>query len=228
VADAVERDLNEYLTGWADGDTPPPVEDVPSDIDVGPPPPPVDPNGAERLLRRKKWAERQIAEHRAVAQAELDRINEWLADRIAGPTRIADECDRALDGYARAVHGADLEHGREIKLPSGVLRLTKPMQSIAVVDEKAAAEFLRDNGLPGLKLGVAKSDLKVKAGPPADCVCPPASINDDGDPVGRLDDPACPVHGDRLAFVAATEDGEVVPGIRVEKPARHTFKATPK
>jgi hypothetical protein len=175
------QDLTKYLT---DG------EEAPC---------PVRPEDAERSLRILAQVERELREIEEFAATEMAKIQEWADDRAAGPRRVAAETRRALEGYARAVH-PDPTRGRVITLPSGVLRLTAPQDSLKVDNEAVAAKFLMDNGLPGAALSVAVKDLKV--------VTKPGAVFE---------------QDDHLAAPAVTDDGEVIPGVHYERGRRPSF-----
>jgi hypothetical protein len=130
------------------------------------------------------------------------RIRAWAEDRSAGPLRIAAECKRALEGYARAVVDSPTA-GRRLSLPSGTLVLTGPKDSLVVDDEPLAAKWLIDNGSAGVRLGVDKTALKAATNP--------GGYEGDDE-------------GDLLAPVVTT-DGEAVPGVHYRRPARSSFSA---
>lgn len=165
---------------------------------------------ANRMLRRLHRLARKRAEIDAVANAEVDRIEAWRRDRLAVVDNETHYIERTLEGFMRMVHS---RFGRKSeKLPNGTLKLTAARDSIVVVDDEAAAEWLEEHGhhddevlsyVP--KIGKKALALAYVVGPV-----------DDHDEVDHVE-----------VRTLMTPDGETLPGVRVRRPTRPTFKAVP-
>ncbi len=97
----------------------------------------------DRLLRHCGRAEAEEERLRAFHRSQVARLDEWLADRTAGPQRIQNGARRALEGWCRKVW--DRADGHAWKLPFGVLRLTAARESLEVTDEAVAVAWCEAN-----------------------------------------------------------------------------------
>jgi Bacteriophage Mu Gam like protein len=162
---------------------------------------------ANRLLRRIRRAEGEIAAHKALVQAEQERLKAWLDDRCAGPLRVIAGAERALEGWARATYAetGTVTH----KLPQGTLKLLAPMVSVVVTDETAAVAALEASGQVDLVKQVKSvrvAELKKMA--------EMHMVVGEVDENGKI----------RMQVVL---DGEILEGIHAEAPAERPFKQGP-
>lgn len=123
-------DLMEDLDAFVVGDP----EDEPDE----PPPVPEDAEGANRLLRRIRGYERLLERHRAIAFAELGRIQEWYEDRASGIQGSIRFAERSLEQWMRDHHAATGGKVKTVKVPNGELRVRPGSSRIGVLDEDAA------------------------------------------------------------------------------------------
>lgn len=161
------------------------------------PPPLQDSDRVERTLRRLGRLQAEAEEVRAFAARQIATAQAWRDDRLAGIERAARWHEEQVEAWARATHR---EGGpKQVKLPSGVVRLTAPgaprVVAPDVPDEMAAIPFVAvDPSLVRTKFEVDKNQAKRLLRPaPHPC----------GEPDS---DGFVPHH-------AVTADGEVVPGI---------------
>lgn len=163
---------------------------------------PSDEGQVDHLLRVLALREAEIARLRTYYQARVLELDAWLDDRTAGMVRSVESLRRALEGWSRQMHPG--ESGHVWTLPSGVLRLTGGRESLVVEEEAVAVAWLVDNLREAVVMTVSRTALKavVKAGP--------ERVSTDG----------------KHHYAAVTPDGEVVPGVRIEKPANPSFGAS--
>lgn len=103
------------------------------------------------------WALRKIAKltgeidkHIEVAEAEIQRIGEWL-DAVNKPNKEAIEYFTSLlEGYHRKIFAAD-EKKKTIKLPHGELKL-RAQEPEYVRNDEALLQFLQENKWPYIKV----------------------------------------------------------------------------
>ena len=193
ISDDLERDLGDYLAE---------VDHIPDfDNDSDDEWMPDGEEEADRLVRHLGRAEAEEARLRAFHAAQVAKLDEWLADRLAGQQRIQAGARRALEGWCRKVWAG--AGGHVWNLPSGVLRLTAPRQSMVVSDEPAALAWLEEHAPQAVRKAVDKTEAKALL----------RSVGEIGE------DP----ESGRKWYSAADIDGEIVPGVRFEAPVEHSF-----
>lgn len=119
------------LDAWLSGEeVPPPTVDT-SGPDEQPPQleGQDDANSALRRLARLGRHEHDIAE---VAEAEIDRVRRWLADRQAGIDSQRAWVESSLESYMRAHHEAT--GNVTLDLPNGTLRLRPKQPKVDALD----------------------------------------------------------------------------------------------
>ena len=126
-----ESELDAYLIGDLDAE----VDDWRPDLDDA---------QADRSLRAVAAIDRQLARYEALAKAERDRIDAWLAE-VSNPLVGRREFFvRCLETYARANHEAT--GAKSMKLPNGTLQLRAGRTRVEATDdpsEDAPAELVR-------------------------------------------------------------------------------------
>lgn len=150
---------------------------------------------AEWAARKLREAETRMAERKAVRDARMRLLDEWLEEANAGDQQSADYMKGLLEHYHRGVRQADPKRGKSVKLPGVTLKSTETTKW-EWEDEAATIAWARENaeGLlrfpdPELDKAKAKKVLEVDT--------------DAG---------------------AATFGGQPVPGIRVTKPVSYSAK----
>lgn len=93
----------------------------------------VDDAAAEKAMRAVAFIDRQLARWEALAKAEHDRIDAWLAENcnpLAGRREFFLRC---LEGYTRANHEAT--GAKSVKLPSGTAQLRQTPPKVEVIGD---------------------------------------------------------------------------------------------
>lgn len=168
-------------------------------------PPPVDAEQANKLLHvvRRLSAERD--EIVRVAESEKRRIDEWASDRTSGIERRVESIERALEGFTRHVN-RETPKRKTLNFPNGTLRLRAARTSVRVFDESLLVEWARTN-MPSLltmkpnRTAIGKLAIKE---------------SDDQD-----------ASSSTIMHSVVSADGEIVPGVVVDKPRDDTFSLTP-
>jgi hypothetical protein len=151
---------------------------------------------ANRLCRRAATVRRLLVEDENVALAEEARIRRWLDARTERAQRELTWIGRSLEAYARQV-------GRPtVDLPNGKLRLRPAQPRTVVSDEEAAVAWLAEHFPDGVETkrtvrkAVVKDEFKG------------SSEYQEG------------IDGGEAVMIAplTTADGEIVPGVVLEKP----------
>lgn len=244
-ADLVD-DFDEFMAG---GEVDFPPEEIPGDDDAYWSP--VDDGGVERILRRRGRMVRDVEKVKTFVADQIAQMRTFEEDRTAGPLAWIARADRALEGFARKVHG-ERPDGRVWKFPSGSFRLTKGQESIVIDNEQTVGMALSDSGLDDevvtqvVTFSVAKGELKklTESRPYLDdeyplCTCRAEEDDTLIEAAGRTADDedakkvlaahqeqrdSCPVHGTHeWSKVVIVETGETVPGCHFATRRQPTF-----
>jgi hypothetical protein len=190
-----------------------------AEIDVHEPPPTLaGQEQANRLLRRMALLDAETEAVDRLAQAEIDRINEWRTARyrtIGGQTAWLSS---SLEQFMRAHHAAG--GGVTLKLPNGELKLRPRTSQVVVDDGDAFVAWAAANGLtttltrlpdpPARKPDATRLKQVTVIDKPVDVP--------EGTPTFALGPGAPdPAHEGRLLHAVMLGD-EVVPGVRVSLP----------
>jgi len=208
-------DLENDFETWMGGDDPSPtlvdgqyVTTGPEDWRDGRPD---SDTAADRLARRIRRAETELARIAALADEEVRRARAWQEDRSAGPRRLIAEAEKALEGWARWRHAETQEV--TWKLPHATVKLLAQSTSLIVDDEEAAIASLLaidpDSGYVKVERTVRRGDLKAAVD-----IMPMSDDETAGADPGK----------EHLRVVL---DGEIIPGLHAEKPAQRPFKQGP-
>jgi hypothetical protein len=207
--EVIERDLEEFLEG----------ESWPVPDDAGTPQPIADERAAQGVMRRVKNLTRERAKIIDVAEAELSRIFLWRDDRIGGIDREIAFGEQALEAFARS-WAEGKASGKGLKLPDGRLTLTKTVPHVEVVDRDAFMEWAVDDWIDGvdndsISVTVKQPDyVKVTIEPDKSALrTARAGVEFNIDGV--------------IHHSLATDDGEVIPGVELQRDAADRFGAKP-
>jgi hypothetical protein len=190
--------LSAYLDAWMDDD----LADVPDSGELAI----EDDVFADRLLYRRATIAAEEARIEKLRKERIAEIDDWCDRRKAKAEREASWIERGLEVFMRfrVARGGP----KTLQLPSGVLKLTKPRESVDVRDPDGFRAWARANAPELLRWPEPpepepkKDDLKkLRAG--------------ESRPFGEL-----------LEFSLAHE-GEVIPGVYVVVPKEDSFKAVP-
>jgi hypothetical protein len=124
---------------------------------------------AARTLARCRLLRAELAEVRALAQAEIDRWQTWASAEDARITSRLSWYEAHLEAFAQEARRRDPENGKTVNLPGGRIS-TKEQAGKWVVDPEAAlasAAELRPDLIewrPRFDLATAKRTLKVVDG----------------------------------------------------------------
>ncbi len=190
-------DLEEFVAGGPEPET---TEEWTTPV--------VDEEQANRFMRRLRWVTKERTKIKAVATAEVARINLWADDRVSGLDRAEMSLKRALEGWTRLNFARTRR--KSFPTPHGTLKLTAPHSRIEIVDEDAAVTWCRDNErLELTKLTVAKSHITE-------------ALKSEALAEGKVDE-AWQSERAEQAVEIVTSDGEPIPGVRVVTPLDDTF-----
>jgi hypothetical protein len=190
--------LSAYLDDWVDaqaGDAPI-EEELPIEDDVF----------ADRMLYRLAKVLKDRDDNETFRRESIVELDNWCDRKKAKIEREASWIERGLEAFARnrVARGGP----KALALPSGALKLTKPLESVDVRDPDAFRAWALANR-PGL--------LRFPE--------PPAPEPDKASLKGLKTGESRPF-GDLLEFSLVSE-GEIVPGAFVVVPKEDRFKAVP-
>lgn len=210
MTDDARADLDDWLT------------DFDADEDPAMQPAALEPDTANRILRRLRAVKRRRADDAAVAKAEKDRIDGWLTARTDRYDTETARLEATLEDYMRARNAADPK-AKTLALPNGTLKLRPtrnrvimetPLEFLEWVLARISAEECVD-----VKAGLAalhKSPLiKVTAAPSLTGIAKaveegPATVDDAGVRA------ATPIIG----------TAEIVPGVSLQRLVADSFSLT--
>lgn len=169
---------------------------------------------ADGLLRRIAGARRELARIKAHEDHEVDRARRWAADMKAGPSRLIEWCERALEGYGRHRKATNPKVSTW-KMPHGSVKYSEPAGTTEVHDEGVLLEWLVLNKQTQ---AIKFADPEVRRGEVRKLAASlkPLTPDEDTDPADGVE---------KLWLV--TEDSEIIPGVHVERPAAGKVTVTP-
>jgi len=163
--------------------------------------------GANWALRKIAKAEAEIARINLIAQAELDRIQQWRADATKAPSDDVSFFRGHLIDYRRRLEENDPSLPKTYRLPAGDITRRRGPTRVEVADEKAFVAWAVQNDPSLLSLKPLVSRLKDQKDRYL------SGVPDGDESVERA-----------VNVVART--GEIVPGVRyVFEPERYGVKA---
>jgi hypothetical protein len=199
----LERDLDEFVEG----------DNWPEPMANGSPTPVADGQAVAAVVNRLKRLHAERREILDVAQAQIDRINEWCADRVAGIDRDIAWGERSIEHFMRGY--AETSHKKSLSLPAGTPRLTAAREKVEITDNEAFLSWAL--GVPG-----------VTAARPADLVpAHPellrARYEADKTALSNLKRGPKTVEDGTEYTPLLLDGGELIPGVTVMRSATDTF-----
>ena len=179
---------------------------------------PVRPEDADRLLWRIRHLDAKLDDNRRVAAAQMAVIQRWEMRRAEVINAERDRLERLLEQWARANHRVDSRQ-TSWSLPHGVVRLAQPRYSTIVDDPDAAVKALQEMGADWLikhTYAVRRDELLAVT------VGAKGGLDSGVIPIDRPEDA-----DDRQGWYQPVLEGEVIPGVRLVKPAERSFTQKP-
>lgn len=197
----------------------------------------LDPDKANRMLRKLRRLQRWAQNTEATANAEIQRIAEWRDGRTQMIGAEIRQLEGALEGYMRALNSVDGKVKTQ-NLPNGTLRLRAPRTRV-VVDEPAVTinwilHRIANRAGDDSDLDFAHIDavldalnaeplLRVKVDVAGNEI---ARATDKGPSRGQIYAGGISTDPPSNVYEAVTAEGEAIPGVALHAFAQDTFGYT--